>query len=151
MGDNRGLYIEESIVGGVRGLLSGRVNELLGEAEFPVPPIELGRYRGGDVAVPVIGLSGGERTEKERIVRADVYSLTIAFTVPEEPSDQRSVGERRCYAYAAAVETALEEDTTLGGVVDRAELTGKRYSPPKQPGIGGNWEAVLSLRITIEE
>jgi hypothetical protein len=145
MGDNRGLYIEESIIGGVKGLLSGRVNERLGEAVFAVPPIELGRYRGGDVAVPVIGLSTGERTEKERIVRAEVYSLTIAFAVPEMPE-----GERRCYAYAAAVETALGEDITLGGVADRAELMGKRYSPPKQPGGGGNWELALSLRVTIE-
>jgi hypothetical protein len=145
MGDNRGLYIEESMVGEVKRLLSGRVNELLGEVEFPVPLIEFGRYRGGDVAVPWVGLSAGERTEKERIVRADVYSLIIAFVVPEIPE-----GERRCYAYAAAVETALGEDTTLGGIVDRAELTGKKYSPPKHSGAGGNWEAVLSLRITIE-
>jgi hypothetical protein len=145
MGDNRGLYIEESIIGEVKRLLVGRVNELLGEAEFAVPPIELGRYRGGDVAVPVIGLSAGERTEKERIVRAEAYGLTIAFVVPEMPE-----GERRCYAYAAAVATALGEDVTLGGVVDRAELTGKRYGPPKQPGAGGSWELVLSLRITIE-
>jgi hypothetical protein len=27
---NRGLYVEESIVGAVRGMLAGRVNELLG-------------------------------------------------------------------------------------------------------------------------
>jgi hypothetical protein len=145
MGDNRGLYIEESIVGGVKRLLSGRVNELLGEVEFPVPPVGFGRYRGRDVAVPVIGLSGGERTEKERIVRAEAYGLTIAFVVPELPE-----GERRCYAYAAAVATALGEDVTLGGVVDRAELMGKRYSPPKQPGTGGEWGLNLTLRITIE-
>jgi hypothetical protein len=142
--------MEESIVGGVKRLLSGRVNELLGEAEFSVPPIEFGRYRGGDVVVPAIGLSAGERTEKERIVQTEVYSLTIGFSVPDMPSDQRSVGERRCYAYAAAVATALGEDPTLGGAVDRAELTGKRYSPPKQPGTGGNWDMVLSLRITVE-
>jgi hypothetical protein len=102
------------------------------------------------VAVPAIGLAAGERTEKERIVQAEVYSLTIVFVVPDMPSDQRSVGERRCYAYAAAVGVALGEDPTLGGTVDRAELTGKKYAPPKQPGTGGNWEMVLSLRITIE-
>jgi hypothetical protein len=129
----------------VKRLLSGRVNELLGEAEFLVPPVEFGRYRGGDVAVPAIGLAAGERTEKERIVRAEVYSLTIGFSVPDIPN-----GERRCYAYAAAVTTALGEDPTLGGAVDWAELTGKKYAPPKQPGTGGNWEMVLSLRIIIE-
>jgi hypothetical protein len=139
------IYIEESIVGGVKGLLLGRVNELLGEAEFAVPLVEFGRYRGGDVVVPVVGLSTGERMEKERIVRAEVYSLTIGFVVPDMPE-----GERRCYAYAAAVATALGEDPTLDGVADRAEMTGKRYDPPKQPGAGGNWELALSLRITIE-
>jgi hypothetical protein len=133
MGDNQGLYIEESIVGVVKRLLSGRVNELLGEAAFPVPAIEFGRYRGGDVAVPVIGLSGGERTEKERIVRVEVYSLIIAFVVPEMPE-----GERRCYAYAAAVATALGEDPTLGGVVDRAELTGSGIARRNSRGPGGN-------------
>jgi hypothetical protein len=135
--------MEESIVGGVKRLLSGRVNELLGEAEFAVPPVEFGRYRGGDVTVPAIGLSSGERTEKERVVRAEVYSLTINFSVPERPE-----GERRCYAYAAAVATALGEDITLGGVVDRAELVGKRYNLPKQPG--GEWGLTLTLRVTIE-
>jgi hypothetical protein len=129
----------------VKRLLVGRVNELLGEAEVPVPPVEFGRYRGGDVAVPVIGLSGGERTEKERIIRAEVYSLTIAFVGPEMPE-----GERRCYAYAAAVATALGEDPTLDGAVDRAELTGKKYMPPKQPGRGGDWGLTLTLHITVE-
>jgi hypothetical protein len=96
--------------------------------------------------VPTIVLSTGERTEKERIIRVEVYNLTITFTVPEWPS-----GERNCYAYASSVATALGEDPTLGGVVDRAELTGKKYAPPKQSGTGGEWEVVLSLRITIEE
>jgi hypothetical protein len=143
MGDNRGLYIEENMVWGVKNLLLGRVNEVLGEAEFFVPPVEFSRYRGRDVAVPAIGLAAGERTEKERMVRAEVYSLTIDFAVAEHPE-----GERRCYAYAAAVGVAVGEDPTLGGAVDRAELTGKRYSPPKQPG--GEWGVSLTARVTIE-
>jgi hypothetical protein len=147
LGDREwGIYIEEKIVEAVRGLLLGRVNEALGEAEFAVPPIEFGGYRGGSVVVPRISLSACERSEKDRIVRADVYSLTIAFAVPEYPA-----GERACYAYAAAVAAALREDPTIGGVVDRAELLGKKYTPPKCSGAGGEWEAVLALRITIEE
>jgi hypothetical protein len=98
----------------------------------------------------VITLSTCERSEKERIIRLDAYTLTIAFTVPEHPSDQMSVGERNCYAYAASVATALGENPTLGGAASRAVLTGKKYAPPKHPGTGEGWEAVLTLRITVE-
>jgi hypothetical protein len=145
MGDVRGMYIEESIVGGLKSLLAGRVNELLGETGFFVPPVEFGCYRGGSAVVPVIALSACERTEKERVVRLDVYTLTVAFAVPEWPG-----GERNCYAYAAAVATALREDPALGGVADRAVLTGKKYVPPKQGGTGGEWELILTLRVTVE-
>jgi hypothetical protein len=51
------------------------VNELLGETEYPIPPIEFGTYRGGSAVVPVITLSTCERSEKERIVRLDAYIL----------------------------------------------------------------------------
>jgi hypothetical protein len=140
------LYIEEKLLNSVRKLLSGRVNELLKETEYPIPPIEFGSYRGGSFTAPVISLSTCERTEKERIVRLDAYTLIIAFAVPELPA-----GERNCYAYASSVATALRENPTLGGVTDRAELAGKKYVPPKQEGTGGEWEVILTLRITIEE
>jgi hypothetical protein len=131
------LFTEEKLLNSVKKLLSGRVNELLRETEYPIPPIEFGSYRGGSVVVPAISLSTCERTEKERIVRLDAYTLTVAFAVPEWPSDQRSVGERNCYAYAATVASALRDNPTLGGVVGRAELTRKKYVPPKQSGTGG--------------
>jgi hypothetical protein len=121
------------------------VNELLGEAEYDVPLVEFGNYRGGGVAAPALALSACERGEKERIVRVEAYSLTITFAVPDYPA-----GERNCYAYASTVATALKENPTLNGAVDRAELTGKRYVPPKVAGVG-DWERALSLRITIEE
>jgi hypothetical protein len=144
MTDNS-LFIEEKLLNSVKKLLSGRVNELLGETEYPIPPIEFGSYRGGAVVLPVIGLSTCERTEKERVIRLDAYTLTIAFTVPEHPE-----GERNCYAYAATVATALGEDPTLGGDASRAVLTGKKYSPPKRPGAGEDWTVVLTLRVTVE-
>jgi hypothetical protein len=145
MTDKQGLFIEEIVLNSVKKLLSGRVNELLGETEYPIPPIEFTKYRNGSTVVPVIGLSACERTEKERIVRLDAYSLTVTFTVPEHPT-----GDRNCYAYAASVATALREDPTLGGVVDRAELTGKKYSPPKCAGTGADWTITLTLRVTVE-
>jgi hypothetical protein len=148
------LFIEENLLNSIRKLLSGRVNELLGEIEYPIPPIEFGNYRGGSAVVgacsPVISLSTGERSEKERIIRLDAYTLTITFTVPEHPSDQRSAGERNCYAYASSVAAVLKENPTLGGVADRVELTGKKYVPPKQSGTGGDWTVILTLRIVVE-
>jgi hypothetical protein len=139
------LFIEETLLNSVKKLLSGRVNELLGETEYPIPPVEFSSYRGGSVVSPVITLSACERTEKERIVRLDAYTLTIGFTVPEYPA-----GERNCYAYAASVAAAFGEDPTLGGTVDRAELAGKKYSPPKERGTGGEWGLALALRLTVE-
>jgi hypothetical protein len=151
---DKGLFIEEIVINSLKSLLAGRVNELLGETEYPIPPIEFDKYRGGSavagVCSPVITLSACEQSEKERIIRLDVYTLTVTFTVPEYLSDQRSVGEQNCYAYASSVTTALGEDPTLGGIADRAELTGKKYAPPKQSGTGGDWEVMLTLRVTVE-
>jgi len=138
-------FIEIKILGAVRRLLTGRINELLGELEFPIPPIEFSEYRGGAVIVPAIVLSGCERTEKERIVKLDAYSLTIRFTLPEATET-----ELFCYAYADAVCRAIEENPTLGGAADRAAISGKKYNQPNKPHCGGGWEAVISLRITVE-
>ncbi|MDR2185403.1 MAG: hypothetical protein LBO80_07035 [Treponema sp.] len=143
---DKSLYIEEIIINSLKSLLSGRVNELLRETEYPIPPIECGSYRGASVVVPVMSLSSCERSEKERIVRLDAYTLTVAFTVTEWPG-----GERNCYAYASTVATAVKENPTLDRAVDRAELAGKKYVPPKQSGTGGEWGLILTLRITIEE
>jgi hypothetical protein len=140
-----GLTIEEKIIHGVSSLLTQRVNKLLEETEHPIPPIEFGNYRGGSAVVPAIAISTCERSEKERIVRLDAYTLTVTFTVPEWPG-----GERNCYAYASSVAATLKENPTLGGAVDRAVLTGKKYTPPKQSGTGGDWGMVLTIRITIE-
>jgi hypothetical protein len=144
MSDNRALFAEEAIIGAVKRLLAGRVNELLGEAQYPIPPVEFGDYRGGSAVVPVINLSTCERTEKERIIRLDAYTLTITFAVPESPD-----GELFCYAYATAVDRALGEDPALGGVAERTVLTGKNYVEPKTPRCGDCWNVVLTLRISV--
>jgi hypothetical protein len=142
--ENKGQFIEKRIIHGVYLLLTQRVNQLLEEMEYPIPPIEFGSYRGGSVVVPVINLSTCERTEKERIVRLDTYTLTIAFTVPE-----RNDSELLCYAYATAVDRALAEDPALGGVAERAVLTGKKYVEPKTPQCGDCRNVVLTLRISV--
>jgi hypothetical protein len=145
---NNGLFMEENIINSVKTLLSGRVNELLEETESPIPPIEFGKYRGGSVVVgacsPAISLSTCERSEKERVIRLDTYTLTITFTVPE-----RGDSELLCYAYAAAVDRALGEDPTLGGAADRATLTGKQYVEPKTPHCGDCWNVILTLHVSV--
>jgi hypothetical protein len=105
----------------------GRVNEVFGNWQFLIPLFEISEYQGGTAVVPMITLSGCERTEKERIIRLDAYSLSITFTLTETPES-----ELHCYAYAAAVCKALGENPTLGGVVDRTAVTGKKYAPPKK-------------------
>jgi hypothetical protein len=143
--NKEGLFIEEILLNSVKKLLLGRVNEILREMEYPIPAIEFGTYRGGSTVVPVIALSTCERSEKERIVRLDAYTLTITFELPETPES-----ELHCYGYSGAVSMAFYDDPTLGGVVDRAVITGKKYAPPKCAGTGENWEVVLSLRLTLE-
>jgi hypothetical protein len=71
--------------------------------------------------------------------------MTISFTLRETPES-----ELYCYAYAAAVCKALGENPTLGGVVDRAAVTGKKYNPPKKAYGGNEWVVTLDLRITVE-
>jgi hypothetical protein len=142
---DKGLFIEETLLNSVKKLLSGRVNELLGEVENPIPPIEFGTYRGGSAVVPVLVLSTCERSEKERIIRVEAYSLIITLGIPEGLDS-----EQNGYAYAGVVAAALGEDPTLGGVVDRAVLTGKKYVPPKYPETGEGWEVILTVRIVVE-
>jgi len=145
MSDNRVLIIQEAVIGAVKSLLSGRVNEILRDEEFDTPVIEFGNYQGESCVVPVVALTSCEKSEKERIICIDAYSVSITFSLPDKFET-----ESQCYAICAAVCMALKENPTLGGVVDRAVVVGEKYAPPKKPTFGQGWEAVISLRVTIE-
>jgi hypothetical protein len=138
-------FLEQRIIEAVRGLLAGRVNELLGDIHNDVPLIEFGNYNSGNVVVPSVGLVSCEQSEKERIIRHDAYTLTIVLTLPETLES-----EMFCYAYSGAVSRAVYDNPTLGSVVDRAVITGKKYVPPKKANCGQGWELVLTLRFTVE-
>ena len=138
-------FIEQRIIEAVGKMLTGRVNEALSGVEFLVPVIEIGGRGNGFAVSPTISLSSCERTEKERIIRLDAYTLTISFELAETPET-----ELLCYAYAGAVGRAVYDDPTLGGVVDRAVLTGKKYVPPKKPHCGEGWAVIITLRLTTE-
>ena len=144
MTDNN-LFIEQRIIEAIRGLLTGRVNEILSDWEFLIPVIEFSAFADKHTVVPAVSLVSCERTEKERIIRLDAYSVTITFNIPETQET-----ELYCYGYASAVCKALGENPSLGGVVDRAVVSGKKYSSPKKPGCGENWETVITLRVTVE-
>jgi hypothetical protein len=139
-------FIEQRIITAVRELLSGKVNELLGEMKIAIPLIEFGIYRGVLVVVPVITLSSCECSEKERIVRMDAYSLSITFSMPETVES-----EFFCYAYASAVRKAVEKNSTLNGLANRVMIAGKKYTAPKTENCGQGWELVITLQITLEE
>ena len=150
--EGREIYTEEKIISVVKQLLSGRVNELLGEVLLHIPLVEFSDYEGRDVIVPVISLSSCEQSEKERIIRLDAYSMTVTFLVPETSSlTEPAESELYCYAYSAAFCKAVDEDVTLGGVVDRAIVTGKKYVRPKAANCGDDWQVVVMLRITNEQ
>ena len=138
-------FVEQRIIGAVRKLLTEKVNEMLNNWNFFFPLIEFSNF-GGDTAItPVISLSSCELSEKERVIRQEAYSLSVAFEMPDMPES-----EYCCYVYSAAVCMALRDDPALGGVADRAVVTGKKYVPPKKPHCGEGWGLVVSLRITVE-
>jgi hypothetical protein len=145
-------FLEMRIIKAVRDVLSERVNELLCDMQYPVPPVEWGEYRREAASpvetavVPLITLSACERTEKERIVSVEAYSMTVTFTLPESPES-----ELHCYAYSGAISRALQDNPTLGGFVDRAVITAKKYVSPKKANCGQGWELVITLRLTVEE
>ena len=145
MSENRALFVEEAIIGAVKGLLAGRVNDILNEAQFMIPVILFDNCGSGYTVAPVISLNTCEKTEKERVIQLDSYTLTINFTLPESPES-----ELHCYAYSAAVGQAVSDNPTLGGVVDMAVITAKKYVSPKKPHCGEAWELVLTLRLTVE-
>jgi hypothetical protein len=144
MTDNKG-FIEMQIVEAVRRLLAGRVNEIFSGWELLIPVVEFSKFQNKFVVSPVVSLSGCERTEKERLIKIDVYSVSITFTLQEHED-----GELYCYGYAYAFEKALKENVTLGGIADRAVISGKKYIPPKKLNCGEGWGLVLTMRVTVE-
>jgi hypothetical protein len=138
-------FIETRIISAVRKLLTERVNEILSDWEYLIPVIEFSNVGANYVIAPVVTLSTCERTEKERVIQQDAYSISINFTLQEHEDS-----ELYCYAYSTAFNKALAEDVTLGGIADRAVITGKKYIAPKKPNCGEGWGLVLSLRITVE-
>jgi hypothetical protein len=138
-------FIEQRIIETIKQLLSKQVNDILNQDQIVIPAIEFGNYEGGSVVAPVIALSTCERTEKERIIKQEAYSLTITFILADTKES-----ELHCYAYSGAVGRVIYNNPTLGGIADRTIVTGKKYLPPKKPHCGEGWGLVISVRVTVE-
>jgi hypothetical protein len=148
-------FIEEEIHGRFFRLLDDQMGYLLEEMalkvpplkelEMKVPPLEVGGRPGRDAVYPDVYITECERTEKERIILTDAYSVLITFPVPESED-----GDLYCYAYASAFEKTLDLNPTLEGIASRAVLTGKKYIRPKKPHYGEGWKLILSVRVTVE-
>jgi hypothetical protein len=138
-------FVETKIISAVRNLLTVRVNEIFSDWEIVVPIIEFGNIGSRYALSPVITLSSCEQSEKERIIRLDADSMQITLSLREHED-----GELYCYGYAYAFAKALGEDITLGGIVDKAVITGKKYVPPKKANCGEGWELIITMRITVE-
>ena len=137
--------IENKIIQAVKKLLTGTVNQILDKAEFVIPILECEEYSSSFEITPIIELFNCERQEKERILMLDTYALTISFELNETQDSQL-----HCYAYSGALGKAIYDDPTLGGVVDRVSIAGKKYITPKKPNCGGKWGLIVSLRISVE-
>jgi hypothetical protein len=121
----------------------------LAELEMKAPLVEFGAklapgYLGRESVTPFLKLETEEKSEKDRVIRLDVYVLTVTFYSPERE------GELLSYAFGAAIEKALEDDPALGGAVDRAVLMSKSYKEAAHRGSGEDWEAVFKIRVSVE-
>ena len=139
------VFIEQKIINAVKKLLIGNFNAYLLQLDYQIPVVEFGIFRGVNVIAPLISLASCEQSEKERIVKQDVYSMSVTFPVLDTVES-----ELFCYAYADAFCKALGDDVTLGGVADRAVITAKKYVPPKKANCGMEWELIIFLRVTVE-
>ena len=138
-------FVEQEIISAVKKLLSSQVNELLCAMQQQIPLIEFAEYKGGSVVTPVISLVSSEHTEKERVIRLESYTLTITFKFTETAES-----ELHCYAYSGAVGRVIFDNPTLGGVANRAVITGKKYVSPVKPHCGEGWSLIITLRLTVE-
>jgi hypothetical protein len=123
-------------------LLGGAVNFYLGELDEAVPLFEIDvRHKLGGYGIkPDIDISECELSDKERVIRLQAYTLKISFCV------KGSENKRLLYIYAYAIEKAISDDVTFGGVADRVVVSHKKYSQKT----ADLWEIVISVRATIE-
>ena len=139
------VFIEHRVIGAVKKMMSETVNGYFDELEYQLPMIEFNNFANRYFVTPAIIITGCEQTEKERVIRLSAYSVTITCNIQETPESSLYA-----FAYLAGIRKAVAENSTLGGVVDRAVLTSGKIVPPKVAGCGQEWQVVVDLRVTVE-
>lgn len=144
---------EEAILNATRKLLTKEAKAILAEIEEE----EADEVRCASLEVPSgvsdqpyhigffdLSIVQAEIEEKDRIVKVGRYTVTIAL----EPDGRYPA--LQCYRYAAAVERALRENPTIGGVAAYAAVTRKKYAFPKVAGSGEPHRLTLTMTVTKE-
>jgi hypothetical protein len=127
--------IKKQIFDVVRGFLLGRVNTELAGTDYHVPLIKFKGSKGKTAIVSDI-----------EILVHDTFSVTVTYTLPETPES-----EFYCYAYGSAFCIAVKKDPTLGGVVEQAVVSEKKYVSPNTENSRREWQAVITLQIAISK
>jgi hypothetical protein len=132
---------EETLLEMTAELLTGAVNYYLSEFDVAVPQFETDSPRrlGAFGVRPEIEIAECELSDKERIIKLEAYTLKTSFQV--KGLDNKN----HIYYYALAIQKAIDDDVTFGGVADRVTLTRKKYTQRD-----GMWDVVLTLRATLE-
>jgi len=134
---------EQILIEMTEELLSGAVNFYLGELDVAVPLFEIdcSRRLGSYGIYPDIEISECELSDKERIIKVEAYALKITVRI------QRLEEKKHLYFYAYALDKAIGDDPTFGGVADSVSIVQKKYCRNES----GGWEIVITLRATVEK
>jgi hypothetical protein len=148
------MIAEEAILSAAYALFTAEVNTALTQIEeeeadevrcpyleahtgFGVKPDCPGSFK--------LSIADAETEEKDRIVKVNRYALCATIAASGRDAD------RQCYRYGAAVERALRESPTLGGIASYSTLTRKVYTFPKIAESGEPYRLTLTIAVTVEE
>jgi hypothetical protein len=133
---------EEVLIEMTEEPLTGAVNFYLGEFEVDSPLFEVdcSRRLGSFGVWPDIEVCECELSDKERIIKVVAYTLKIALQIHHLSE------KKHLYFYTHALDLAINDDPTFGGVADRVSIVYKKY---KQLDTGA-WEIVIMVRVIME-
>ena len=149
------LIPEERLTGKLRQLLSEHLGEILDVIEAEQDDgvrtehlrkieTETTELPSGNLPGAVIGVKKGELSEKDRILKNEVYMLQvrIGYTGPD--------AARQGYRYAAAIGELIDANPTLYGACRRALVKEKEYQLGRFAGDSEVGSVRISIRAVME-
>jgi hypothetical protein len=115
----------------------------LGEFEVDIPLFEIdcSRRLGSYGVWPDIEVIECELSDKERVIKLEAYALKIALQIHHLSE------KKHLYFYAYALDKAIADDPTFGGVADRVSIVHKKYNQKS----AGDWEIIITVKATLEQ